>query len=88
MVYRLTHIQDEILDCIERQKVKLDPSANPYSVTLHDPCNMARAAGYIQQPRDIIKAVCIDFREMWPNRDRNFCCGAGSGILMDERILE
>ena len=84
MAYRLTHIQDEILDCIRDQRVKLDPSANPFPVTLHDPCNMTRAAGYIEQPRQIVRAVCEDFREMWPNRERNFCCGAGSGILMDE----
>jgi Fe-S oxidoreductase len=84
MPYRLTHIQDEVLDCIRDQRLKLDPSANPYPVTLHDPCNMSRACGYIEQPRQIVKAVCEDFREMWPNGDRNFCCGAGSGILMDE----
>ena len=61
-------------------------SANPYPVTFHDPCNMTRGAGYIEQPRQIIRAVCEDFREMWPNRDRNFCCGGGSGILMDETM--
>jgi len=45
---------------------------------------MSRAAGYIEQPREIVRAVCEDFREMWPNGDRNFCCGGGSGLLMDE----
>ncbi|MDP2917741.1 MAG: (Fe-S)-binding protein [Dehalococcoidia bacterium] len=84
MPYRLTHIQDETLDYIKDKRIKLDPSANPLPVTLHDPCNMARAAGYIEQPRQIIKAVCEDFREMWPHGDRNFCCGGSSGLLMDE----
>jgi Fe-S oxidoreductase len=84
MPYRLTHIQDETIDYINDKRIKLDRSANPYPVTLHDPCNMSRACGYIQQPRQIVNAVCEDFREMWPNGDRNFCCGAGSGILMDE----
>ena len=86
LTYRLTHIQDETLDYMRDRRVKFDPSANPYPVTLHDPCNMSRGAGYIEQPRQIIKAVCEDFREMWPNRDRNFCCGGGSGILMDEMM--
>ncbi|MFH1381323.1 MAG: sulfate reduction electron transfer complex DsrMKJOP subunit DsrK [Chloroflexota bacterium] len=84
MPYKLTHLMDETLDYIRDKRIKLDPSANPLPVTLHDPCNMSRAAGYIEQPRQIVKAVCEDFREMWPNGDRNFCCGGGSGILMDE----
>lgn len=84
MIFRLTHIQDETLDYVRNKRIKLDASANPYPVTLHDPCNMARATGYVEQPRQIIKAVCEDFREMWPNKDRNFCCGGGAGLLMDE----
>ncbi len=84
MEYKLTHLQDETLDYIEDGRIKLDPSANPLPVTLHDPCNMARATGYIEQPRRIIRAVCEDFREMYPNGDRNFCCGGSSGLLMDE----
>ena len=84
MPYKLTHIQDETLDYLRDNRIKVDPSANPLPVTLHDPCNMSRAAGYIEQPREIVRAVCEDFREMWPNGDRNFCCGGGSGLLMDE----
>lgn len=80
----LTHIQDEILDYIRNKKVKLDPSVNPLPVTIQDPCNMVRAAGYIEQPREILRAICEDFRDCWPRRDRNFCCGGGAGILMDE----
>ena len=84
MEFKLAHLQDEILDYIRDGRIKLDPSANPLPVTLHDPCNMARATGYIEPPRQIIKTVCEDFREMWPNGDRNFCCGGSSGLLMDE----
>jgi len=84
MQFKLTHIMDETLDYMKDKRIKLDPSANPLPVTLHDPCNMARACGYIEQPRQIIRAVVEDFREMWPNGDRNFCCGGASGLLMDE----
>ena len=82
--YPLIHIQDEILNYMKDKRVKFDPSANPLPVTIQDPCNMARAAGYIEQPRQILRAVCEDFRDCWPRGDRNFCCGGGSGILMDE----
>lgn len=53
-------------------------------VTLQDPCNVARAGDIIEQPRDIIKACVTDFVEMTPNRENNYCCGGGSGLLMDE----
>ncbi len=80
----ITHLQDETLDYLRDGRIKVDKSLNPLPVTLHDPCNMARACSYIEQPRQIIQTVCEDFREMWPNKDRNFCCGGASGILMDE----
>ncbi|VBB05915.1 alpha-helical ferredoxin [Lucifera butyrica] len=53
-------------------------------VTLHDPCNYARGGGIIEQPRQILRAIVTDFVEMTPNREENFCCGGGSGLLMDE----
>ena len=86
MPYRLTHIQDETLDYLRDNRIKIDPSANPLPVTIQDPCNMVRAASYIEQPRQILRAVCEDFRDCWPRGDRNFCCGGGSGILMDEAM--
>ena len=84
MTFKLTHIQDETLDYMRDGRIKLDPSANPLPVTIQDPCNMARACGYIEQPRQILRAVCEDFRDCWPRGDRNFCCGGSSGLLMDE----
>lgn len=58
----------------------------PLRVTLHDPCNYARAGNIIEQPRRILKACVEEFVEMTPNREDNFCCGGGSGILMDEML--
>ncbi|MEG6586649.1 sulfate reduction electron transfer complex DsrMKJOP subunit DsrK [Dendrosporobacter sp. 1207_IL3150] len=58
----------------------------PLRVTLHDPCNYARAGEICEQPRQILRACVDEFVEMTPNRDENFCCGGGSGILMDEMM--
>jgi Fe-S oxidoreductase len=58
----------------------------PLRVTLHDPCNYTRAGGVIEQPRKIIRACVEEFVEMTPNREDTFCCGGGSGILMDEMM--
>ena len=31
--------------------------------------------------RYVVKEMCADFREMHPNREHNFCCCAGGGVI-------
>jgi Fe-S oxidoreductase len=56
--------------------------ANPYPITLHDPCNISRMLGIYEPQRNILKQVVRDFREMVPNRADNYCCGGGSGLAI------
>ena len=49
-------------------------------VTLQDPCNIIRRAGAADKFRYFVNATCEDFREMYPNREHNFCCNAGGGL--------
>lgn len=80
--FELVHI----LDYCDRHLDKLPLKKLPLRATLHDPCNYARAGEIIEQPRRIMRACVEEFVEMTPNRDENFCCGGGSGILMDEMM--
>ena len=80
----LTHVHDEAADLIRKGELKLNPDNNPYPTTLHDPCNYVRACGLNDNMRTIINAVTVDFREMTPKGEDNFCCGGGSGILFDD----
>jgi len=66
---------------IKEGRIKLDPTRNPDPVTLHDPCNAVRKEGIIEEPRYVIKSAVMEFREMWPNREYNYCCGGGGGLL-------
>ncbi|CAD7783457.1 MAG: Cysteine-rich domain protein [Candidatus Methanoperedenaceae archaeon GB37] len=50
-------------------------------VTLHDPCNVIRGRGLHEMARYIMQEICEDFREMWPNREYNYCCCAGGGVI-------
>ena len=75
-----------VLEYAAEHLPKLKLVKQPMRVTLHDPCNYARAGDVIEQPREIIRACVTDFVEMTPNREENFCCGGGSGILMDEMM--
>ncbi len=81
------HICDLTADLLSQGAFKIDKSANDsLRVTYHDPCNVARAAGYFEPPRNILKAVCNHFTEMHPDtiREKTFCCGGGGGLLADE----
>jgi Fe-S oxidoreductase len=82
----ITHIHDEVEAYIKAGRLELDPKRNDRKVTLHDPCNYARACGHSDNMRVIMNAVVPKgaFVEMKPSREANFCCGGGSGILFDD----
>lgn len=66
---------------IRSGRLKLDPSKNEKLVTLHDPCNMVRTGGVIEEQRYVLKHAVSNFVEMTPNRENNYCCGGGGGQL-------
>ena len=69
-------------DLVKSKRLKLDPSKNNFPVTLHDPCNMVRQLGIVEPQRNILKAICPQFREMTPHGVDNYCCGGGSGFAI------
>ena len=72
-------------DLIKEGKLEFDKSKNPQPVTYHDPCNFGRSCNIVEEPRILMKAACQDFREMYPNRGHNWCCGGGGGLsAMDD----
>jgi|CZKM01.1.fsa_nt_gi Fe-S oxidoreductase len=84
---RPEHICEFAVRVIRRGGLRLNKAANDgRTVTYHDPCNLARAGGLMEEPREVLRAVVNDFREMPADtiRERTFCCGAGGGMLADE----
>lgn len=73
---------------IQNGRIKLDPSKNLETVTLHDPCNLVRLGGIIEEQRYILKQAVTHFVEMNPNREKNFCCGGGGGQLAMTRFAK
>lgn len=51
------------------------------TVTLHDPCYLARVNAETTAPRDVLRAAGAGLREMPRHGARTFCCGAGGGRM-------
>ncbi|MDP7059467.1 MAG: (Fe-S)-binding protein [Candidatus Marinimicrobia bacterium] len=79
--FKVKDIVELVHEWIRDGRLKVDPMLNPEKVTYHDPCNMGRNAGLFEEPRDALTAAVSDFIDMIPNRENNWCCGGGGGML-------
>lgn len=79
--YNVVTVIEFIADYIRSGRIRLDPAKNTKPVTLHDPCNLVRAGGVIEEQRFALRNACTNFIEMTPNREDNYCCGGGGGQL-------
>jgi Fe-S oxidoreductase/nitrate reductase gamma subunit len=79
--FQVKSIAEVMAQYIQEKTVKLDPTRNPGIVTYHDPCHVGRNSGIYEEPRIVLGQVVQNFKEMKPNREYNWCCGAGGGIM-------
>ncbi len=70
-----------MLRYVKEGRIKVDKSKNKIPVTFHDSCNNARSCGLWDEPRELLNLVVEDFREMYPNREENYCCTGGGGAM-------
>jgi Fe-S oxidoreductase len=86
MPFKVRHILEVIDDYIKQGLITVDAKAIAERVTYHDPCQIGRNGGIFEQPRDIVRAIAPDFVDMTPNRERQWCCGGGGGIVAMEEF--
>jgi len=70
-----------MLRYVREGRIKVDKTKNTKSYTFHDSCNNARSCGLFEEPRELLDLVVTDFREMYPNRNENYCCTGGGGAM-------
>ena len=85
--FKVRHIL-EVLDELRREGRLKTTGFEEQRVTYHDPCQIARRGGVIDEPRNLLKMVCKDFVEMEDSGKMNWCCGAGGGVSSNERADE
>jgi len=70
-------------------RIELNPNQFPDPVTYHDPCQLARNGGVMDEPRYILSHLTRDFRDMSRKPINNWCCGGGGGLVaLGEETLD
>jgi Fe-S oxidoreductase len=78
------HYTELFADLVARGALSLRTPLTGTRVTYHDPCYLARYNGEIEAPRQVMRALGLDLRDMPRCGANTFCCGAGGGrIWMD-----
>lgn len=78
---------DLLIKYIKEGRIKIDKSRFDILATYHDPCNYGRKAerlfghGFFDEPRWILDQCMENWKELYPEKMDQFCCGGGGGTL-------
>jgi len=83
--FSVVHIL-ELLDELRAQGcLKTNGRTDDDRLTYHDPCQISRCGGVVQQPRNLLNMFASEFVEMDDHGTMNWCCGGGGGVSSNER---
>jgi Fe-S oxidoreductase len=85
--FKVRHIL-EVLDEFRKDGRLKITGKEEQRLTYHDPCQISRRGGVIDQPRNLINMFAENFVEMPDAGKMNWCCGAGGGVSSNERADE
>ena len=85
--FKVRHILEVLDEFREDGRLKIT-GKETQRLTYHDPCQISRRGGVIEQPRNLINMFADNFVEMPDGGKMNWCCGAGGGVSSNERADE
>ncbi|MCG7921449.1 MAG: (Fe-S)-binding protein [Candidatus Thiodiazotropha lotti] len=85
--FEVVHILELLEQLQSEGRLKLK-STEQTPMTLHDPCQIVRRGGVVDQPRVLLNSVADNFKEMPDHGVMNWCCGGGGGVSANERAEE
>lgn len=85
--YRVVHAVEFVAKLLREGKLTVDKNI-PLNITYHDSCYLGRHNGLYTEPREILKLVGIEMREMKMHGDQSMCCGGGGGRVWYENDTE
>ena len=77
---QMVHALEFYYDLFKAGRIKIKHKFDR-PVTFHDPCNVIRGRGLHEMARYVVNKTCSTFIEMTPNREHNYCCCAGGGVI-------
>jgi len=85
--FKVRHILEVLDEFRQDGRLKIT-GKETQRLTYHDPCQISRRGGVIEQPRNLINMFSDNFVEMPDHGKMNWCCGAGGGVSSNERADE
>jgi len=82
--FKVVHIM-ELLDQLRAEGRLKTTCCFDEHLTYHDPCNISRRGGVLEQPRNLLNQVAPNFIEFNETKEMNWCCGGGGGVSSNER---
>lgn len=79
--FKVSSIVEVIHRYLAEGRLKIKKGAVKDVVTYHDPCQLGRNGNVFDEPREVIKQITPNFKEMSPTREYNWCCGGGGGLV-------
>ena len=79
--FKVSHIAEVVARYLREGRIRVEKDRIKGLITYHDPCQSARNGGVIEEPRYVISQLTSHFVEMTPNREYNWCCGGGAGLV-------
>jgi Fe-S oxidoreductase len=76
----------EVLDSFHDQGLLKTSGFEEMKLTFHDPCQLVRRGGVLEEPRKLLKLVANNFVEMSDAGKMNWCCGGGGGVSAIEEV--
>jgi Fe-S oxidoreductase len=85
--FKVVHILELLDDLRQQGRLKVSGRLSQ-RLTYHDPCQISRRGGVIDEPRNLVNMFADNFTEMPDTGKMNWCCGAGGGVSSNERADE
>ena len=87
--FKVSSITEVHARYLREGRIKIDKTMFTDPVTYHDPCQIARNAGVIDEARYVLRQLTDNFREMTEDVRYNWCCGGGGGLVaLGEETLD
>ena len=80
---RIIHMTEFLGEIVASGKIKLKPIGQ--TASFHDPCQLARRGGVVEVPREVLRALGFEIKELEDNGALAWCCGGGGGVVSNVR---